>query len=108
MSKPNKANKNNYSQAGRLTADDMARELKKMSEMRGEKVRGSAGARMRAPAGPKVPGSAGTRVRTVEGAKERGSAGLSAEALPGGDAKSETSSGRGEPVPTQARSEPEE
>ena len=29
MSKPNKANKNNYSQAGRLTPDEMARELQK-------------------------------------------------------------------------------
>lgn len=29
MSKPNKANKNNYSQAGRLTPDDMARERDK-------------------------------------------------------------------------------
>jgi hypothetical protein len=29
MSKPNKANKNNYSQAGRLTADDLAREQQK-------------------------------------------------------------------------------
>jgi hypothetical protein len=26
MSKPNKANKNNYNQAGRLTPDEMARE----------------------------------------------------------------------------------
>ena len=31
MSKPNKANKGNYEQAGRLTPDDMARERKKMS-----------------------------------------------------------------------------
>ena len=31
MSKPNKANKDNYTQAGRLTPDDMARERKKMS-----------------------------------------------------------------------------
>ena len=31
MSKQNKANKNNYDQAGRLTPDDMAREREKMS-----------------------------------------------------------------------------
>jgi hypothetical protein len=29
MSKPNKANKSNYIQAGRLTPDDLAREQKK-------------------------------------------------------------------------------
>lgn len=33
MSKPNKANKNNYSQAGRLTPDDMARERVKQGEL---------------------------------------------------------------------------
>jgi hypothetical protein len=31
MSKHNKANRDNYTQAGRLTPDDMARERKKMS-----------------------------------------------------------------------------
>ena len=31
MSKQNKVNKDNYTQAGRLTPDDMARERKKMS-----------------------------------------------------------------------------
>jgi hypothetical protein len=31
MSKPNKSNKGNYTQAGRLTPDDMAREREKMS-----------------------------------------------------------------------------
>ena len=31
MSKPNKVNKNNYDQAGRLTPDDMARERKRQS-----------------------------------------------------------------------------
>lgn len=31
MSKPNKVNKGNYTQAGCLTPDDMARERKKMS-----------------------------------------------------------------------------
>ena len=30
VSKPNKQNRNNYTQAGRLTPDDMARERKKM------------------------------------------------------------------------------
>lgn len=30
MSKPNKVNRNSYTQAGRLTPDDMARERKKM------------------------------------------------------------------------------
>ena len=30
MSRPNKVNKGNYEQAGRLTPDDMARERKKM------------------------------------------------------------------------------
>jgi hypothetical protein len=33
MSKPNKANRNNYSQAGRLTPDDMARERINQGEM---------------------------------------------------------------------------
>jgi hypothetical protein len=34
MSKPNKANKNNYMQAGRLTPDDMARERSKQHNVR--------------------------------------------------------------------------
>ncbi len=34
MSKPNKANKNNYSQAGRLTPDEMARERDKQTAAR--------------------------------------------------------------------------
>jgi hypothetical protein len=33
MSKQNKANKNNYDQAGRLTPDDMAREREKMRQV---------------------------------------------------------------------------
>jgi hypothetical protein len=33
MSKPNKANKNNYTQAGRLTPDQMGRELVNQGEM---------------------------------------------------------------------------
>jgi hypothetical protein len=33
MSKHNKANKNNYIQAGRLTPDDMAREREKMRQV---------------------------------------------------------------------------
>ena len=32
MSKPNKVNKNNYDQGGRLTPDDMARERMKQGE----------------------------------------------------------------------------
>ena len=42
MSKQNKANKNNYSQAGRLTPDDMARERQKMPKvaaLRAERVK---------------------------------------------------------------------
>lgn len=35
MSKPNKVNKSHYDQGGRLTPDDMARERKKMNEVRG-------------------------------------------------------------------------
>ena len=34
MSKPNKANKNNYSQAGRLTPDEMGRERDKQKAAR--------------------------------------------------------------------------
>jgi hypothetical protein len=45
MSKPNKVNKGNYVQAGRLTPDDMARER--------EKIRGSEGPGRRAE-GPKT------------------------------------------------------
>ena len=33
MSKPNKANKNNYNQAGRLTPDELARERKRQTEV---------------------------------------------------------------------------
>jgi hypothetical protein len=33
MSKPNKANKSNYIQAGRLSPDDLAREYKKQAEI---------------------------------------------------------------------------
>jgi hypothetical protein len=35
MSKPNKANKNNYSQAGRLTPDELGRELQKAGRRTG-------------------------------------------------------------------------
>jgi hypothetical protein len=47
MSKPNKANKNNYNQAGRLTPDDLARERKRQAEVSAhakgkEQVRASA------------------------------------------------------------------
>jgi len=45
MSKPNKSNKNNYVQAGRLTPDDMARERTKMRGVEGAKARGDEGAR---------------------------------------------------------------
>ena len=34
MSKPNKVNKSNYDQAGRLTPDDLAREQEKMNRGR--------------------------------------------------------------------------
>jgi hypothetical protein len=34
MSKQNKVNKSNYDQAGRLTPDEMARERKKMHDMK--------------------------------------------------------------------------
>ena len=42
MSKPNKVNKTNYVQAGRLTPDDLARERKRQSEVpsREDRVRG--------------------------------------------------------------------
>ena len=33
MSKPNKVNKSNYIQAGRLSPDDLAREYKKQAEI---------------------------------------------------------------------------
>jgi hypothetical protein len=33
MSKPNKVNKSNYDQAGRLTPDELAREYKKQTEV---------------------------------------------------------------------------
>ena len=47
MSKPNKANRNNYTQAGRLTPDEMARERMKQAKPEagraaGERVTGRA------------------------------------------------------------------
>lgn len=53
MSKQNKANKNNYDQAGRLTPDEMARERMKQGEVTGrrrdeERVTG----RMESPGAP--------------------------------------------------------
>jgi hypothetical protein len=54
MSKQNKANKNNYDQAGRLTPDEMARERMRQGEMSGRiggkenvigKMRGPSGGR---------------------------------------------------------------
>ena len=36
MSKPNKVNKTNYDQGGRLTPDEMARERQKMSRRTGD------------------------------------------------------------------------
>ena len=48
MSKQNKANKNNYVQAGRLTPDDMARERQKMNP---ERVRNQADDSPKAPRG---------------------------------------------------------
>lgn len=43
MSKPNKANKNNYSQAGRLSSDEAARERDKQTAARpAEHVKASA------------------------------------------------------------------
>jgi hypothetical protein len=57
MSRPNKANKNNYTQRGRLTPDDMARERMNQDRITGrakgdvaEKGRSSAG---RAPSRPR-------------------------------------------------------
>lgn len=47
MSKPNKVNKSNYDQGGRLTPDDMARERKKMNEVRGAGLRGGGGPAVR-------------------------------------------------------------
>jgi hypothetical protein len=63
MSKPNKVNKGNYVQAGRLTPDAMARER--------EKVRGAAG-------GPPVRGTGGPKAIGAEGPKTtRGERGAS-------------------------------
>ena len=49
MSKPNKANKNNYSQAGRLTPDEMARQLKQQAERSARAKERERGVRGRAP-----------------------------------------------------------
>jgi hypothetical protein len=49
MSKPNKVNKNNYDQAGRLTPDDMARARKRQGSERArttglrDRIKGKAG-----------------------------------------------------------------
>jgi hypothetical protein len=68
MSKQNKANKNNYSQAGRLTPDDMAREQQKMPKaaaLRTERVRAQEGP-ARAAKAPRA-ARAATRPRTGRG-----------------------------------------
>ena len=68
MSKPNKVNKNNYDQAGRLTPDEMARERKKMGE--GAKVRGVEGAKVRGFEGAKVTGRAAREPNRARSAPE--------------------------------------
>jgi hypothetical protein len=50
MSKPNKANKNNYDQAGRLTPDELARERKRQAEV---SARAKGSERVKASAFPK-------------------------------------------------------
>ena len=57
MSKPNKANKSNYIQAGRLSPDDLARERVKQAEVSAhakgkENVSGKVREHDQAPAGP--------------------------------------------------------
>ena len=74
MSKPNKANRNNYMQAGRLTPDDMARERQKQAEI-------SAGAK----------GKARVTAKTQPGARDAESPGRSGRdgaPRPGGRASS--------------------
>ena len=63
MSKPNKANKSNYIQAGRLAPDDLARERKQQAEI---SARAKGKERVTAKAG----GRAATRPRSGRG--ERG------------------------------------
>ena len=63
MSKQNKANKNNYMQAGRLTPDDMARERQKMNP---DRVRNQGDGSPKAPRG----GQGATRRQTSR--EERG------------------------------------
>ena len=59
MSRQNKVNKSNYTQAGRLTPDDMAREREKMSRPEGDRVKNQEPA-------PRKPGGRGsTRDRTA-------------------------------------------
>ena len=61
MSKHNKANRNNYVQAGRLTPDDMAREQKKMRTVVGGATRDTRiEGRPQRPAAAAKPRSAGT------------------------------------------------
>jgi hypothetical protein len=66
MSKPNKVNKTNYTQGGRLTPDDMARERMKQGEMSRFKAKENVIGNVRnAPGGP-----APSRPRTArEGAE---------------------------------------
>jgi hypothetical protein len=68
MSKHNKANKNNYVQAGRMTSDEMARELDKMGQ--GSKVRGSEGAKVRGGAKERVTGRASREPNRARSAPE--------------------------------------
>jgi hypothetical protein len=62
MSKPNKANKSNYDQAGRLTPDELAREYKKQTEVSSH-AKGKERVMAKAP-GPPRGGRGGTRSRT--------------------------------------------
>jgi hypothetical protein len=62
MSKPNKANKSNYVQAGRLTPDDMARERKRQAEVSSH---AKGGERMTAKAGSKHGARAASRPRSA-------------------------------------------
>jgi hypothetical protein len=49
MSRQNKVNKDNYTQAGRLTPDDMARERQKQAKREPEQIKGRVGDPRRQP-----------------------------------------------------------
>jgi len=55
MSKPNKVNKNNYDQGGRLTPDDMARERMKQGEMTRAKGKENVIGKTRSSSGGRAP-----------------------------------------------------